>query len=144
MVDNRRSFLSKLAAVLGLSIVAKEASSKILDDETVVKAWQDPAFRASLSEEQWDALPSNPAGEIQSGQFKGGLEVASGNSCSGNSCSGNSCSGNNCSGNNCSGNNCSGNNCSGTIALVTTVPATAAPLIHVAKRIDAARFQADQ
>ena len=113
MVDNRRSFLSKLAAVLGLSIVAKEASSKILDDETVVKAWQDPAFRASLSEEQWDALPSNPAGEIQSGPFKGGLEVASGNSCSGNSCSGNSCSGNNCSGNNCSGNNCSGNNCSG-------------------------------
>ena len=60
MSDNRRSFLSKLAAVLGLGLVSKNASSK------------DPVFRTNVSDEQLDALPSNPAGDIQSAQFRGG------------------------------------------------------------------------
>ena len=60
MSDNRRSFLSKLAAVFGLGMVSKKASSK------------DPAFQGTLRDEQLHAAPSNPAGDIQSAQFRGG------------------------------------------------------------------------
>ena len=113
MVD-RRKLLSRLAGLFGAGLAASQANAKtLLTPEEIVKAWQDPSFRNRLSKEQWDALPPNPAGEVRSGQFKGDLQMASGNNCSGNNCSGNNCSGNNCSGNSCSGNNCSGNNCSG-------------------------------
>jgi mersacidin/lichenicidin family type 2 lantibiotic len=113
MVD-RRKLLTRLAGLFGIGMAASQANAKgLLSAEEIVKAWQDPSFRNSLSKEQWDALPPNPAGEVRSGQFKGDLQMASGNNCSGNNCSGNNCSGNNCSGNSCSGNNCSGNNCSG-------------------------------
>ena len=111
---NRRKFLSRFGVILGLGIAGSRANAKNqLSPEEIVKAWEDPTFRNSLSKSQWDALPPNPAGEIKNGQFKGDWLMASGNNCSGNNCSGNNCSGNNCSGNSCSGNNCSGNNCSG-------------------------------
>ena len=113
MVD-RRKILSRLAGLIGVGMATSQANAKVLlTPEEIVKAWQDPSFRNNLSKEQWDLLPPNPAGEVRSGQFKGDLQMASGNNCSGNNCSGNNCSGNNCSGNSCSGNNCSGNNCSG-------------------------------
>jgi len=114
-MDSRRKFLSRLTAILGLGLAANKASANAqLSPLEIVKAWEDPSFRNSLSKAQWDALPPNPAGEIRGGEFNGDLQmVASGDNCSGNNCSGNNCSGNNCSGNNCSGNSCSGNNCSG-------------------------------
>ena len=113
-MSDRRKFLTHFLGLAGLGLLGSKASAKTeLTKEEIVKAWQDPEFRNSLTEAQWDSLPSNPAGEIKGGEFKGNLQIASGNSCSGNNCSGNNCSGNNCSGNNCSGNNCSGNNCSG-------------------------------
>ena len=113
-MSDRRKFLSRFAGLLGLVFASSKANAKVqLTPEEIVKAWEDPVFRNSLTKDQWDALPPNPAGEIRSGEFKGNLQIASGNNCSGNNCSGNSCSGNNCSGNNCSGNNCSGNSCSG-------------------------------
>jgi len=100
--------------MLGAAGVASRATaSKELSKEEIVKAWEDPAFRKSLSAEQWEAMPFNPAGEIKAGQFDGNMMMASGNGCSGNGCSGNGCSGNGCSGNGCSGNGCSGNGCSG-------------------------------
>ena len=118
MIDRRRFFIKGILGVFGLSFIGAKARAKTeLSPDDIVKAWEDPSFRSRLSEAQWDALPSNPAGEIKGGEFNGNIELAdhhnSGNSCSGNNCSGNNCSGNNCSGNNCSGNNCSGNNCSG-------------------------------
>ena len=98
MVD-RRKLLSRLAGLFGAGLAASQANAKtLLTPEEIVKAWQDPSFRNRLSKEQWDALPPNPAGEVRSGQFKGDLQMASGNNCSGNNCSGNNCSGNNCSG----------------------------------------------
>ena len=114
----RRNFLTQLTAVLGLGIVSEKANSishknDTLSPEDIAKAWENPEFRESLTEAQWESLPQNPAGDLNSGEFSGNLQMASGNSCSGNNCSGNNCSGDNCSGNNCSGDNCSGNNCSG-------------------------------
>ena len=111
MID-RRKLLTRLASLVGLGVAASKVNAK-LSTEEIVRAWQDPAFRNSLSKEQWEALPANPAGMVKSGEFKGDFQLASGNNCSGNNCSGNNCSGNNCSGNSCSGNGCSGNNCSG-------------------------------
>ena len=110
----RRNFLSTLATLLGGGLAANKVNAAAqLSPDQIARAWQDPDFRRSLTQEQWEALPPNPAGEIRRGEFKGDLQMASGNFCSGNNCSGNNCSGNNCSGNNCSGNSCSGNNCSG-------------------------------
>jgi mersacidin/lichenicidin family type 2 lantibiotic len=111
---NRRKFFSLSFGMIGLGLFASKTNANVqLSPEEIVKAWQDPSFRNSLSKKQWEALPPNPAGEIRSGEFKGNVQLASGNSCSGNSCSGNSCSGNSCSGSSCSGNSCSGNSCSG-------------------------------
>jgi mersacidin/lichenicidin family type 2 lantibiotic len=31
----------------------------------IIRAWKDPAFRASLSDEQRAALPKNPAGVVE-------------------------------------------------------------------------------
>lgn len=33
-----------------------------MNTETIVRAWKDPAFRASLAPEQRAALPDNPSG----------------------------------------------------------------------------------
>ena len=111
---NRRKLFAHVLGVCGLGFLGSKASAKAqLTSDQIIRAWQDPVFRGSLTKEQWEALPPNPAGDLRSGEFKGNLQMASGNNCSGNNCSGNNCSGNNCSGNNCSGNNCSGNNCSG-------------------------------
>ena len=111
---DRRKFFSFSLGLFGLGLAATKANAIAkLSPEEIVKAWEDPSFRNSLSQQQWDALPPNPAGDIRSGEFKGNIQLASGNNCSGNNCSGNNCSGNGCSGNNCSGNNCSGNSCSG-------------------------------
>jgi mersacidin/lichenicidin family type 2 lantibiotic len=109
----RRKIITRFLSILGLGVMGFGGGARArLSPEDVVRAWEDPSYRNSLSEAQWDALPPNPAGETKSGEFKGDL-ANSGNNCSGNNCSGNNCSGNNCSGNNCSGDNCSGNNCSG-------------------------------
>jgi mersacidin/lichenicidin family type 2 lantibiotic len=112
---SRRNLLSVLGGVFGLGMATSStASQRLLSPKEVVRAWEDPKFRAQLTAEQWAALPPNPAGELTNSQFTGDLHAqASWNACSGNNCSGNNCSGNNCSGNNCSGNSCSGNNCSG-------------------------------
>ena len=107
---NRRNFFSKFLAVFGITAVT---SKSVLSDEEIAKAWEDPEYRDSLTDEQWNSLPNNPAGDIENGQYSGNLSASTTNYCSGNNCSGNNCSGNNCSGNSCSGNNCSGNNCSG-------------------------------
>ncbi|MEY4277663.1 MAG: hypothetical protein RI975_929 [Pseudomonadota bacterium] len=113
-MNNRRKILARFAGFFGLGLAGASANAKSqLTPEQIVKAWEDPSFRSSLTKEQWEALPPNPAGEVRSSEFKGDIKMASGNFCSGNNCSGNNCSGNNCSGNNCSGNNCSGNSCSG-------------------------------
>lgn len=109
----RRKLLLRLAGLIGLGVASKANAKIQLTPDQIVKAWQDPNFKKSLSKDQWDALPENPAGKVTSGEFKGDMQLASGNNCSGNNCSGNNCSGNSCSGNNCSGNGCSGNNCSG-------------------------------
>jgi mersacidin/lichenicidin family type 2 lantibiotic len=106
---SRRNLFTKFVSILGASFFIKKSA---LSAEQIVRAWEDPEFRKSLSAKQWESLPENPAGKIENAEFSGNL-VASGNSCSGNSCSGNSCSGNSCSGNSCSGNSCSGNSCSG-------------------------------
>jgi mersacidin/lichenicidin family type 2 lantibiotic len=106
---SRRNLFSKFVSILGASFFIKKEA---LSAEQIVRAWEDPEFRKSLSAKQWDSLPENPAGSIENAEYSGNL-VASGNYCSGNSCSGNSCSGNSCSGNSCSGNSCSGNSCSG-------------------------------
>lgn len=104
---DRRKFVSWSLGMAGLGLFASKSNANVLlSPEEIVKAWQDPSFRESLSNKQWEALPPNPAGEIRGGEFKGNVQLASGNNCSGNNCSGNNCSGNNCSGNNCSGNNC--------------------------------------
>jgi mersacidin/lichenicidin family type 2 lantibiotic len=34
-----------------------------MNPETLIRAWKDPAFRASLSSEQLQALPENPSGK---------------------------------------------------------------------------------
>ena len=99
---DRRKFFSFSLGIFGLGLAASKASANVqLSPEDIVKAWQDPTFRNSLSKKQWEALPPNPAGEVRSGEFKGNIQVASGNDCSGNNCSGNNCSGNSCSGNRC-------------------------------------------
>lgn len=113
-MSDRRRFMHSLAGVLGLGFVASKVNAEpTLSPRDIARAWRDPAYRKTLSQAQWDSLPTNPAGELRSGEFGGTFQLASGNNCSGNNCSGNGCSGNNCSGNGCSGNNCSGNNCSG-------------------------------
>lgn len=109
----RRGLLSSVAGLFGLAVSSRVEASKLTPAE-IVRAWEDPSFRAKLTEAQWGALPENPAGKLTNSQFSGDLHSqVSWNACSGNNCSGNNCSGNNCSGNNCSGNGCSGNNCSG-------------------------------
>jgi mersacidin/lichenicidin family type 2 lantibiotic len=49
---------------------------------TVVRAWTDPVFRASLSEEERKQLPANPAGEVDAEDnletVMGGLTMGSG------------------------------------------------------------------
>ena len=97
--ESRRGFLAKLITFLGVSFAANAAK---LSPQEIVKAWEDPEFRNTLTEDQWNEVPSNPAGRMESSQFSGNVTVAqSGNGCSGNGCSGNGCSGNGCSGNNC-------------------------------------------
>ena len=110
---SRRSFLTKMSALLGLGLIGNKVNSKELNAEEIIKAWENPEYRASLTEAQWNALPENPAGSVDNAEFSGDLAQVSGNSCSGDSCSGNSCSGDSCSGNSCSGDSCSGNSCSG-------------------------------
>ena len=119
-MKSRRGVLASFIAFGVSAVFSKKSEASFetrkaseLSNEEIAAAWDDPVSRNRLSEEQWAALPSNPAGKIKSGEFGGNIEMASGNNCSGNNCSGNNCSGNNCSGNNCSGNNCSGNACSG-------------------------------
>jgi mersacidin/lichenicidin family type 2 lantibiotic len=34
-----------------------------MNSETLIRAWKDPAFRASLTSEQRQALPENPSGK---------------------------------------------------------------------------------
>ena len=111
MKQGRRTFLGTLAAFLSGTFLGAKASIKPLTNDQIARAWEDPEYRKSLTDSQWEALPDNPAGKVDRTEFPG--DLASGNSCSGNNCSGNNCSGNNCSGDNCSGNNCSGNSCSG-------------------------------
>ena len=100
-MNMRRKLLLRLAGLVGLGIASKASAKIQLSPDEIAKAWEDPTFRNSLSKEQWNALPTNPAGNVTTGEFKGDMQLASGNSCSGNSCSGNSCSGNSCSGNRC-------------------------------------------
>lgn len=61
--------------------------------EDVVRAWKDPAYRASLSAEEREALPDCPAGrplaELQDEQLLGivgGLALPVRNSCIGRWC----------------------------------------------------------
>ena len=113
MVFTRRKLLGTLGSLLGAFLLLPQKSNALTPKE-IVRAWEDPEYRKSLTESQWNQLPENPAGKIENAEFSGDLYTqVSGNNCSGNNCSGNNCSGNNCSGNNCSGNNCSGNSCSG-------------------------------
>ena len=37
----------------------------MVSTETIVRAWTDPRFRDSLSEEELREVPANPAGEFQ-------------------------------------------------------------------------------
>ena len=112
MKIRRRGFVQSLFALIGGAATAKV--SDLSAEELAVKVWENPALKDELTDEQWNALPKNPAGDRTYSEFSGSLTTQiSGNSCSGNGCSGNNCSGNGCSGNNCSGNNCSGNGCSG-------------------------------
>ena len=110
-LKSRRGFIGGLLTLLGVSSAAK---ANLLSPEEVVRAWEDPKFRNTLTEGQWNAMPENPAGKVENTSFSGNMTAqSSGNNCSGNGCSGNGCSGNGCSGNGCSGNGCSGNGCSG-------------------------------
>ena len=102
----RRSFLGWVGKLGTLAVGAAALVPRpAMSSTQIVKAWEDPEYRNSLTERQWEQLPKNPAGEIENSEFSGDL-LASGNGCSGNGCSGNGCSGNGCSGNGCSGNSC--------------------------------------
>ena len=108
--NSRRGFITGLLGLFGGASIAKAQG---LSPEQVVKAWEDTTYRDKLTDEQWNALPSNPAGKRSYSEFEGNITgQISGNGCSGNGCSGNGCSGNGCSGNGCSGNSCSGATCS--------------------------------
>ena len=109
-MQSRRGIFKVFGIIIGSALAF--GKDKELSAKQIVKAWEDPEYRNSLTEKQWAKLPNNPAGDIENSEFSGTL-MASGNSCSGNGCSGNGCSGNGCSGNGCSGNGCSGNGCSG-------------------------------
>ena len=69
----RRKLLLRLAGLAGLGVASKANAKIQLSPDEIAKAWQDPSFRNSLSKEQWDALPSNPAGKVTSGEFKGDI-----------------------------------------------------------------------
>ena len=98
--ETRRGFFTKLLGIIGVVAIVPRSS---LSNEEIARAWEDPEFRNSLTEDQWNKLPQNPAGNIENGEFSGDLVAASGNNCSGNNCSGNNCSGNNCSAGPCGG-----------------------------------------
>ncbi len=85
-MNMRRKLLLRLAGLVGLGIASKANAKIQLSPDEIAKAWEDPKFRNSLSKEQWDALPTNPAGNVTTGEFKGDMQLASGNSCSGNRC----------------------------------------------------------
>lgn len=46
----------------------------MMNPETIIRAWKDPAFRASLTPEQRAALPENPSGaslaELESAELE--------------------------------------------------------------------------
>ena len=96
----KRNFLKGFAGVFGSLGSFAILKPKPLSAREIVKAWEDPEYRNSLTDSQWSQLPENPAGKIENSQLAGDLN-SSGNNCSGNNCSGNNCSGNNCSGNTC-------------------------------------------
>ncbi len=88
-----------------------------LSPAQIVRAWESPAYRRTLTKEQKEKIPVNPAGQLMmagvAGDFASTTNNCSTDNCSGNNCSTDNCSGSNCSTNNCSGNNCSTDNCSG-------------------------------
>lgn len=61
----------------------------MMDNATIVKAWKDPSFRATLSAEQLAELPANPSGvamselnESELSEVVGGMPpVSHANSC---------------------------------------------------------------
>jgi mersacidin/lichenicidin family type 2 lantibiotic len=59
--DTKKKALYAVAAANGLLL----SGSLLLTAEQIVKAWESPEYRLSLTEEQQKALPSNPAGDLQ-------------------------------------------------------------------------------
>jgi mersacidin/lichenicidin family type 2 lantibiotic len=110
--------LSAFVAVTGLM---QQAPAHELSVEQIVRAWEDPEYRQTLTEEQKKLLPANPAGEILCSDMAGNTlcfvatnnDGCSTDNCSGNRCSTDACSGNRCSTDACSGNRCSTDACSG-------------------------------
>lgn len=41
-----------------------------MSNEHITRAWKDPNYRASLSEEELQALPANPAGMMELDEFE--------------------------------------------------------------------------
>lgn len=114
-LNNTKMILTAMAAVTGLM---HQAESHHLTPAEIVRAWEDPEYRLTLSEEQRANLPANPAGDIQFTPRAGNtlhfvtLANASSDNCSSSNCSSNNCSSSNCSSDNCSSSNCSSSNCS--------------------------------
>lgn len=112
---NTKMILTTIAAVTGLM---HQAEAHHLTPQEIVRAWEDPEYRQTLTEEQRALLPANPAGEIQFTPRAGNtlhfvtLANASSDNCSSSNCSSNNCSSSNCSSSNCSSDNCSSSNCS--------------------------------
>jgi len=91
-----------------------------LTPRDIVRAWEDPSFRARLPANLRMLLPEHPAGAVRLAQG-GGSRVSeysnfgSCDNCSSSNCSSSNCSSDNCSSTNCSSDNCSSSNCSGNV-----------------------------
>jgi mersacidin/lichenicidin family type 2 lantibiotic len=110
--ETKKHILSTIVAVSGILHGAQTAQ---LTAEQIVKAWEDPEYRQTLTEEQRKLLPANPAGEILCSDLAGNTlyyESSNNDGCSTDNCSGNRCSTDACSGSRCSTDACSGNRCS--------------------------------
>ena len=59
--DKARKVLTAVVALQGLAA----SSPNVLTVEQIVRAWESPEYRETLTAEQLKQLPANPAGEIQ-------------------------------------------------------------------------------
>lgn len=65
MEEKKNAKLMLLSTLAILSGLIHQAQAAHLTPQDIVRAWEDPEFRLTLSETQLALLPANPAGEIQ-------------------------------------------------------------------------------